>query len=122
MPGGSNAYSPRATSSYESLQPRSTVSVKQKRQQFETTRLSTKCTSRLIFSMNDELQRVPGPLCKRELALNTISTLKLYTGGVPQRLDRDVHSVVTAKTSTALWQRKRVQRCDSAEITMCTLV
>ena len=37
------------------------------------------------------------------------------------------HSAVAAKTSTALWQRKRAQRCDSsgtdsAEITMCTLV
>ena len=37
----------------------------------------------------------------------------LYTGGILQRLDTDVHSVMTAKTSTALWQRKRAQRCDS---------
>ena len=32
-----------------------------------------------------------------------------YTEGTPQRLDSDVHSVVTAKKSTALWQRKRAQ-------------
>ena len=67
-----------------------------------------------------------------------------YTLGIPQRLDTGVNSVVTAKTSTALRQRKRAQRCDSdgadsnvtaltvttlernsggndsAEITMCT--
>ena len=36
-----------------------------------------------------------------------------YTGGIPQRLDTDVHSVVTANTSTTLWQRKRAQFCDS---------
>ena len=36
-----------------------------------------------------------------------------YTAGILQRLDTDVHSAVTAKTSTALRQRKRVQRCDS---------
>ena len=36
-----------------------------------------------------------------------------YTGGIPQWSDTDVQSVVTAKTSTALWQRKRAQRCDS---------
>ena len=54
-------------------------------------------------------------------------TLKTYTGGIPQRLDTGVYSAVTAKTNTALWQRKRAQRCDSsgsdsAEITMCTLL
>ena len=37
----------------------------------------------------------------------------VYTGGILQRLDTDVHSVVTAKRSTALWQRKRAKRCDS---------
>ena len=37
----------------------------------------------------------------------------VYTGGILQRLDTDVHSAVTAKTSTALSQRKRAQRCDS---------
>ena len=36
-----------------------------------------------------------------------------YTGGILQRLDTDVHSAVTAKMSTALWQRKPAQRCDS---------
>ena len=36
-----------------------------------------------------------------------------YTGGILQRLETDVHRAVTAKTSTALWQRKRAQRCDS---------
>ena len=36
-----------------------------------------------------------------------------YTGGILQRLDTDVHSAVSAKISTALWQRKRAQRCDS---------
>ena len=51
----------------------------------------------------------------------------MYTGGIPQRLDTDVHSAVTTKTSTAMWQRKQGQHCDSsgsdsAEITMCTLV
>ena len=69
-----------------------------------------------------------------------------YTLGIPQRLDTDVNSVMRAKTSTALRQRKRAQRCDSdgadsyvtvltvtalernsggndsAEITMCTLM
>ena len=50
----------------------------------------------------------------------------VYTGEIPQRLlDTDVHSAVTAKTSTTLWQQKRAQRfdssdSDSAEITMCT--
>ena len=45
-----------------------------------------------------------------------------------QWLDTDVHSTVTAKMSTALWQRKqKVQQCDSscsdnAKITICTLV
>ena len=44
-------------------------------------------------------------------------------GGLPQRSDADVHSVVTAQTSTALWQRKQAQCCDSSgsdstEITM----
>ena len=37
----------------------------------------------------------------------------MYTGGILPRLDTDVHSAVTAKTSTALWQRKQAQRCDS---------
>ena len=36
-----------------------------------------------------------------------------YTGGIAQQLDTDMHSTVTAKTSTALWQRKRAQHCDS---------
>ena len=36
-----------------------------------------------------------------------------YTGGILQWLDTDVHSAVTAKMSTALWQRKWTQRCDS---------
>ena len=30
----------------------------------------------------------------------------MYTGGIPQRLDTDVHSAVSAKTL------KRAQRCD----------
>ena len=33
-----------------------------------------------------------------------------YTGGSPQRLDTHVHGIVTAKMSTALWQRKKTQR------------
>ena len=37
----------------------------------------------------------------------------MYTGGILQRLDTDVHSAVTVKTSTALRQRKRIHRCDS---------
>ena len=36
-----------------------------------------------------------------------------YTGGIPQRLYTDLHSVGTEKTSAALWQRKRAQRCNS---------
>ena len=36
-----------------------------------------------------------------------------YTGGILQRLDTDVHNAVTAKTSTALWQRRRARHCDS---------
>ena len=45
-----------------------------------------------------------------------------YTVGIPQQLDTDAYSAVTANMSTALKQRKRVQRCDgsgsdSAEIT-----
>ena len=39
-----------------------------------------------------------------------------YTGGIPQQLDTDVHSIVKKKTSTALWQRKRAQHCDSYEL------
>ena len=35
-----------------------------------------------------------------------------YTGGILQRLDTDVHSAVTAKMSSVLWQRKRAQCCD----------
>ena len=37
----------------------------------------------------------------------------MYTGGILPRLDTDVKSAVTAKTDTALWQRKQAQRCDS---------
>ena len=45
-----------------------------------------------------------------------------------QRCDsKNEHIAVAAKTSTALWQRKRAQRCDSsvsdsADVTMYTLV
>ena len=39
--------------------------------------------------------------------------LPVYTGGILQRLDTDVHSAVTAKMSTVLWQWKRAQHCDS---------
>ena len=44
-------------------------------------------------------------------AENAHDSLK-YKGGIPQRLDTDVHYVVTPKTSTALWQQKLAQRCD----------
>ena len=52
---------------------------------------------------------------------------KLYTGEIPQRLDTDMYSTVTAKMSTALWYQKQAQHCDisgsdSAEIAMCTFV
>ena len=37
----------------------------------------------------------------------------LYTGGIPQRSDTDVHSAATAKTGTALWQQWQWQCWDN---------
>ena len=61
----------------------------------------------------------------KKLYTSALTHSSCYTGGIPQRLDTDVHGAVTAKTSTALWQRKRAQRCDSSgsdsvELTMCS--
>ena len=43
--------------------------------------------------LSDRLPKVTKPCC---------STNFTYTGGIPQRFDTDVHSIVLAKTSTAL--------------------
>ena len=56
----------------------------------------------------------------------TIRLQLKYTGSIPQRLGTDVHSIVTAKTSTVLWQRKREERCDSdgadSNVTVLTVI
>ena len=39
-----------------------------------------------------------------------------YTGGIPQQLDTNVHSVVTAKMSTVLWQQNEHMQCSDSSV------
>ena len=57
--------------------------------------------------------------CRSNRNVKSYCSCTQNTGGIPQPLDTDVHSVVTVKTSTLLWDSSG---SDSAEVPTCTLV
>ena len=63
------------------------------------------------ISSHSKRSRNRSSLSGQSTSPRTKAKKERYT--ILQQLDTDVHSTVTAKTSTALWQRKRAQRCDS---------